>query len=247
MRANKDGLNTEVLVDVRHVGLQLQQRTILEDINFTVRRGEIVTIIGPNGAGKTALIKIILGLSKSDQGQVTLAQNVRVGYMPQVLMVESLMPLNVNRFLLLSPRADQNKCLDMATELGITHILSSPIQNVSGGELQKVLLARALLNDPDLLVLDEPAQGIDINGQAKLYQLISNMRNRLNCSILMISHDLHLVIAGTDKVICLNRHICCHGHPATVMQNPEFINLFGTKVAAELALYTHHHDHNHDI
>lgn len=247
MQANKQALNAEILVDVKHISLKLNQRSILEDVNFAVKRGEIVTIIGPNGAGKTALLKIILGLSKPTYGKVTLAQNVRIGYMPQVLIVESLMPLSVNRFLLLSPRADKGKCLTMAQELGITHIMSSPIQNISGGELQKVLLARALLNDPDLLVLDEPAQGIDINGQAKLYQIISSMRSKLNCSILMISHDLHLVIAGTDQVICLNKHVCCYGHPATVMQNPEFINLFGAKVASELALYTHNHDHNHDI
>lgn len=236
----------QILVDVQHISLKLQQRLILEDINFSVKRGEIVTLIGPNGAGKTALLKIVLGLYKPTNGKVILAPNLRIGYMPQVLVVESLMPLNVARFLLLSPRADVEKCDSMAEQLGIKYLMQSPIQTISGGELQRVLLARALLNDPDLLVLDEPAHGIDINGQAVLYQLISNMRSKLNCSILMVSHDLHLVIAGTDQVICLNRHICCSGHPAAVTQNPEFINLFGAKVAAELALYTHHHDHQHD-
>lgn len=236
----------QILVDVKNISLKIQNRVILENINFTVKRGEIVTLIGPNGAGKTALLKIILGLNKPTSGTVIKAPNVRIGYMPQMLTVESLMPLNVARFLMLSPRANEKKCIDMAEQIGIQHIMNLPIQTLSGGELQRVLLTRALLNDPDLLVLDEPAQGIDINGQAVLYQLISQISNKLNCSILMVSHDLHLVIAGTDQVICLNKHICCSGHPAAVTKNPEFINLFGTKVATELALYTHHHDHSHD-
>lgn len=246
MQANTQVAGQQTLVEVQHISLKIQQRVILEDINFTVKRGDIVTLIGPNGAGKTALLKIILGLYKPTGGKVITVPNLRIGYMPQVLVMESLMPLNVGRFLLLSPRADADKCANMAEELGIRHLMHLPIQTLSGGELQRVLLARALLNDPDLLVLDEPAHGIDINGQAVLYQLISQMRSKLNCSILMVSHDLHLVIAGTDQVICLNRHICCSGHPAAVTKNPEFINLFGSKVAAELALYTHHHDHIHD-
>lgn len=234
------------LVEIQNVSLRFGRREILEDINFNIRRGEIVTLIGPNGAGKTALLKVILGLYQPTSGQVVTNRNLRIGYMPQMLAVESLMPLNVARFLELSPRASADKCQAVAEELRIQQLLDSPVQNISGGELQRVLLARALLNEPDLLVLDEPAQGIDINGQAALYQMISNARNKLNCAILMVSHDLHLVIAGTDQVICLNRHICCSGHPAAVMQNPEFINLFGSNIAAELAIYTHHHDHQHD-
>lgn len=237
----------QVLVDVRGIGLKIQKKQILDDINFQVRRGEIVTLIGPNGAGKTALLKIILKLYKPTTGKVELAPEIRIGYMPQILTVESLMPLNVGRFLMLSPRATLEKRDLIVAELGIERILTAPVQTISGGELQRVLLARALLNDPDLLVLDEPAHGIDINGQAVLYQLISNVRTKLNCSILMVSHDLHLVIAGTDQVVCLNQHICCSGHPSDVTQNPEFIQLFGAKVAAELAVYTHHHDHQHDL
>ncbi|HSX20841.1 MAG TPA: ATP-binding cassette domain-containing protein [Gammaproteobacteria bacterium] len=236
----------QTIVDVQHVSLVIQHRAILQDINFTIKRGEIVTVIGPNGAGKTALLKVILGLYKPTLGKVISVPNLRIGYMPQVLVVESLMPLDVQRFLLLSPRANVAKCIELAKLLNFTHIMQSPIQTVSGGELQRVLLARALLNDPDLLVLDEPAHGIDINGQAALYKLILQMRSKLNCAILMVSHDLHLVIAGTDQVICLNKHICCSGSPAAVTQNPEFIHLFGTKIASELALYTHHHDHTHD-
>ncbi len=238
--------SAQLLVEAQHMGLKIHNKIILEDINFTVKRGEIVTLIGPNGAGKTALLKLVLGLNQPTSGKIILAKGLRIGYMPQDLSVESLMPLDVAKFLELSPRASKIKCEQIVEELAIKHLLTSPIQHISGGELQRVLFARALLNEPDLLVLDEPAQGIDINGQAVLYQLISNMRTKLNCSILMVSHDLHLVIAGTDQVVCLNRHVCCSGHPATVMQNPEFINLFGSKVATELALYTHHHDHDHD-
>ncbi len=237
----------QLLVEIQNISLQLQQREILQQINFQINRGEIVTLIGPNGAGKTMLLKIVLGLVKPTSGKVTLAQGLRIGYMPQVLVVESLMPLNVERFLLLSPRATVSKYLALAEVLNLRRLFTAPIQSISGGELQRVLLARALLNDPDLLILDEPAHGIDINGQAALYQMISNMRFKLNCSILMVSHDLNLVIAGTDKVVCLNKHICCSGHPAAVTQNPEFIQLFGAKVAAELAVYSHHHDHQHDV
>ncbi len=234
------------LVDVAHVSFKMQQRLILDDINFSVKRGEIVTIIGPNGAGKTVLLKIILGLYQPTSGQVIRASNLRIGYMPQLLALDSLVPLNVQRFLMLSPRADLAKCQQVAADLGIANLLSLSMQTLSGGELQKVLLARALLNEPDLLVLDEPAHGIDINGQATLYKLLNEIRSKLGCGIILVSHDLHLVIAGTDHVICLNRHICCSGSPAAVTQNPEFIHLFGSKVAAELALYTHHHDHNHE-
>jgi zinc transport system ATP-binding protein len=236
----------QVLVDIAAVGLNIENKAILNAISFKVRRGEIVTLIGPNGAGKSSVLKIVLGLLKPTTGRVSLAQPIRIGYMPQRLTVESLMPLTVKRFLSLAPRATPAKCAEMAQELNLQHILVSPLQSISGGEFQRVLLARALLNEPDLLVLDEPAHSVDMHSQAGLYQLISNARSKYNCGILMVSHDLHLVIAGTDQVICLNQHICCSGHPATIMQNPEFINLFGAKVASELAFYTHHHDHSHD-
>ncbi len=239
--------NKHLLVDLQQVSLKIDQKVILEAIDLQVHAGETVTLIGPNGAGKSTLIKIILGLIKPSCGKVTMAKNLRIGYMPQSLSVESLMPLTVHRFLMLSPKADAHKTLELSTDLGIKEYLDSPVQKISGGEMQRVLLARALLNEPDLLVLDEPAQGIDINGQAILYRLIMSVRDKLQCGILMISHDLHLVIAGTDRVVCLNKHICCSGHPATVTQHPEFKQLFGTGLADSLAVYTHHHDHEHDI
>jgi zinc transport system ATP-binding protein len=239
--------DSKILVDLQDVGLRLNKRVILEDVNLKVQSGEIVTVIGPNGAGKSSLLKIVLGLLKPTQGNVNIAKGLRIGYMPQTLTVESLMPLTVQRFLLLAPHATAQRSAEVTAELGIADYLDSPIQSISGGELQRVLLARALLNNPELLVLDEPAQGIDITGQAQLYQLITSMRAKLGCAILMVSHDLHLVIAGTDKVVCLNKHICCSGHPATVTQHPEFIHLFGSSVAEGLAVYTHNHDHLHDL
>lgn len=237
----------QMLVDLQQIGLQVDTKVILESINLKIHAGEIVTIIGPNGAGKSSLLRIVLSLIKPSSGKVAIAKGLRIGYMPQSLSVESLMPLSVRRFLLLSPRADARKSAMVAEELGLSAYMDTPIQAVSGGELQRVLLARAILNEPELLVLDEPAQGIDINGQVKLYNLISEVRTKLGCGILMVSHDLHLVIAGTDQVVCLNKHICCSGHPATVTQHPEFIQLFGAKVADGLAVYTHNHDHQHDL
>ncbi len=236
----------QTLVDVQAVNLNITGRQILENINFTIKIGEIVTVIGPNGAGKTALLRVILGLNKATSGQIVKKDNLRIGYMPQALNLESLMPITAERFLWLSPRADKAKCAKVIEELKIGSLLKYPMQTLSGGETQRVLLARALLNEPELLVLDEPAQGVDVNGQAELYKLISDIRKRINCAIIMVSHDLHLVISGTDKVICLNRHICCYGSPDSITKNPHFIELFGNKIANELALYTHHHDHSHD-
>lgn len=237
----------QLLVDLQQIDLQVDKRVILESVNLKVHAGEIVTVIGPNGAGKSTLIRIVLGLVRPSSGRVSLAKGLRIGYMPQSLSVESLMPLSVRRFLLLSPRADAKKSAIVAADLGIKDYLDTPIQSISGGELQRVLLARALLNEPNLLVLDEPAQGVDITGQVSLYRLIAEQRTKLGCGILMVSHDLHLVVAGTDQVVCLNKHICCSGHPSTVTQHPEFIHLYGAKVADGLAVYTHNHDHKHDL
>jgi zinc transport system ATP-binding protein len=236
-----------ILVEIKNVGLQLNQRVILEDVDLKIHSGEIISIIGPNGAGKSMLLKVILGLIQPSKGSVTRDAELRVGYMPQKLSVESLMPLTVARFLMLSPGATLEKSRTITAELGIDNYLNSPIQAISGGEFQRVLLARALLNSPNLLVLDEPAQGVDITAQAYLYNIITNMREKLGCAILMVSHDLHLVVAGTDRVVCLNKHICCSGNPATITRHPEFIHLFGSAVADNLAIYTHKHDHRHDL
>jgi len=171
---------------------------------------------------------------------------LRIGYMPQKLQIDASLPLTVQRFLLLSPGAKKAAALAALTEVGAEHLLQRPLQQVSGGELQRILLARALLREPDLLVLDEPVQGVDVNGQIELYQLITRLRDRYGCGVLMVSHDLHLVMATTNTVVCLNRHVCCSGHPEQVSLDPAFVAMFGEQASA-LAVYSHHHDHAHDM
>ena len=230
------------LVALQSVGVQYGAKKILENISFCVEKGRIVTLIGPNGAGKTTLVKALLGLIKVNTGQVHRAAELRIGYMPQKLHIDATMPLTLLRFLQLAgaSRADCEQALEM---VDISPQINSPVQGLSGGEMQRALLARALLRKPDLLVLDEPVQGVDLIGQEALYQLIGQLRDELNCGVLMVSHDLHLVMAATDEVVCLNKHVCCHGSPQYVTNNPAFVELFGEKTA----FYTHDHDHNHDL
>ena len=236
---------TDTLISLKNISIDFQGRSILNNIDLDVQRGEIVTLIGPNGAGKTTLVRIVLGLQKSGSGERSLTKGLKIGYMPQKLHVDNSMPLIVKRFLSLTG----SKSPEIETALartGVSHVIKSPVQSLSGGELQRVLLARALLNKPHLLVLDEPVQGVDINGQRELYHLITEIRDEYNCSVLMVSHDLHLVMASTDKVVCINQHVCCSGHPQLVKKHPAYLKLFGGD-SNELAIYTHHHDHAHDI
>ena len=235
------------LVIARQLSVQFGQKTILSNVNLTVRRGEIVTLIGPNGAGKSTLVKVILGLITASKGVVTLESPIRRGYMPQGLNIEPFMPLSVHRFLQLADPVCKTRLNDIIDELSIRPLLLTPMQSLSGGERQRVLLARALLRQPDLLVLDEPVQGVDLGGQEALYRLIMQIRDTHHCGILMVSHDLYLVMAGTDSVICLNKHVCCSGTPAVVSQHPEFLSLFGSFESLKLAFYTHQHNHKHDL
>ncbi len=220
---------------------------VLQDINLEINAGEIVTLVGPNGSGKTTLVKALLGLLPLTSGKIWRAPNLLIGYMPQKLQVHPTMPLTVRRFLQLVPSASLAAIKSALTETGALRVLDSPIQRISGGELQRVLLARALLRQPQILVLDEPVQGVDVNGQLELYQLIGRLRERYGCAVLMVSHDLHLVMRATDRVICLNRHICCSGEPEQISHDPAFIELFGHKAAQDLAVYHHAHDHVHDL
>jgi zinc transport system ATP-binding protein len=240
-------LNREALVTARGINVTLQGRQILDDVNLSVLRGQIVTLIGPNGAGKTTLVRVILGLLKPVAGEIKRQPGMRIGYMPQRLHLSENLPLTVRRFLDLGCRKQcESDLLGVVRQLDIGHLLESPLQRLSGGEHQRVLLARALLRKPDLLVLDEPVQGVDVTGQAALYGLITKIREQLGCGVLMISHDLHLVMATTDQVLCLNHHVCCSGHPESVSQHPAYLELFGAPASAKLAVYTHHHDHTHD-
>jgi zinc transport system ATP-binding protein len=237
---------SDPLIELTNVSLRLQGNTILEKVSLTVRRGEVVTLIGPNGAGKTSLVRVVLGLLRADSGSVMREPRLRIGYMPQKLEVDASLPLTVVRFLLLSPGSSRSQALTALEDVAAAHLSDRPLQQVSGGELQRVLLARALLRKPDLLVLDEPVQGVDVNGQAELYQLINQLRDRYGCGVLMVSHDLHLVMATTNTVVCINRHVCCSGHPELVSTDPAFLALFGERASA-LAVYSHHHDHGHDL
>jgi zinc transport system ATP-binding protein len=237
----------DVLLDLRGIGYSVGTRQILESIFLQIARGQIVTLIGPNGAGKTTLIKIAMGLLEPSSGQVLLAPDLRVGYMPQRLAVEGTMPINVERFLKLAAHAHKGSVSDVLAQVGASALLPARLQDLSGGEMQRVLLARALLQSPQLLVLDEPAQGVDLKGQAELYRLITEIRDRHNCGVLMVSHDLHLVMSATDEVICLNQHVCCHGHPEQVSNDPAYLELFGRRDAEAMAFYTHYHTHHHGL
>ncbi len=229
------------LVQARHLSLSFQQRKVLQDVSLRVRRGEIVTLIGPNGAGKSTLVRVILGLLAPDQGEVHWPEKVRVGYMPQRLSIDHVLPLTVARFLRLGGQHSVPQMLTTLNEVGAERVYHAALQTLSGGELQRVLLARALLRQPDLLVLDEPIQGVDITGQYELYELISKIRTQRQCGVLMVSHDLHLVMAATDHVVCLNQHVCCEGSPDTISQHPAYKRLFDSRAAQDLAVYSHHH------
>jgi zinc transport system ATP-binding protein len=235
------------LLEVSGVSLTIRDHSILRDVAVSVDQGEIVTLIGPNGAGKSMLMRVILGLVRPDTGHIRLRPGVRIGYVPQRLVVEDTLPLTVYRFITLGGAAKRAQVRAVLEETGAPRVLDSPVQSVSGGEMQRVMLARALLREPDLLVLDEPVQAVDVTGQAELYDLIGRIRRQRGCGILMASHDLYLVMAATDRVICLNRHICCSGHPDTVSRDPAYLQLFGRQGIEQIAVYQHRHNHRHEL
>lgn len=239
-------MDRDFLVKARGIGVNLDGRQILSHVDMDLFQGQLVTLIGPNGAGKTTLVRVVLGLLTPHEGQLQRAADLKIGYMPQKLFVEPTLPLTVERFLQL-PGTSVLNADKLLEEVNIGHLLKQQVSRLSGGEMQRVLLARALSRKPHLLVLDEPAQGVDVNGQVELYELINRIRAEHNCGVLMVSHDLHLVMAGTDEVICLNQHICCHGKPEHVSTDPAYLALFGRREAETLAVYTHHHNHSHDI
>ena len=237
----------EPIVELTGVEVRAGNRVLVTGIDLSVSDGEIVTLIGPNGAGKTTLIRAALGLVEPDSGIAKKRADATVGYMPQRLMIDRNLPLTVRRFLGLAGKFEPGKRAAVLEETGIASIIDSPVHDISGGEWQRALLARALLREPDLLVLDEPAQAVDITGQAELYRLISEIRDRRGCGILMVSHDLHMVMSATDKVVCINTHLCCAGTPDVVSKDPAYVALFGRSVAETMALYHHQHDHAHGV
>lgn len=236
--------STAPLIEATNINVSFNGRQVLDKVDLRVHKGDIVTLIGPNGAGKSTLVRIVLGLLKPDSGEVHITPGTRIGYMPQRINIDAVLPLTVRRFLTLAQRSSEAQLQATLSEVGSSHLLDSPMQSLSGGETQRVLLARAMLRKPDLLILDEPVQGVDVSGQEELYKLISTIRKRHGCGILMISHDLHMVMSATDQVLCINRHVCCSGHPDSVRLDPSYVALFGRTPV--LTPYSHHHDHAHD-
>nr|WP_155126961.1 metal ABC transporter ATP-binding protein [Pseudovibrio flavus] len=232
------------MIELEGVGVERQGRWLIRNVDLQIDRGKIVTLIGPNGAGKSTLAKAALGVMPVSEGRVKRSSGLTVGYVPQKLAIDWTMPLTVERLMSLTGSPKKGEVEEALEMVGIPHLKHSGVQQLSGGEFQRALLARAYLRKPDLLVLDEPVQGVDFSGEIALYELIGRIRDQLNCGILLISHDLHIVMAQTDTVICLNGHVCCRGRPEEVAVSPEFQNLFGT-LGAPIGIYRHHHDHSH--
>lgn len=248
-----------ILAKLNHINLKTGNRKLLHDVSLSVQSGRILTVIGPNGAGKSTLLRVLLGLMPADSGVVWKKPDLRIGYVPQHVHISPLLPITVDRFIRLGQsqqawfetanhrKKSREQRLAVLKEMGIVDLRDQPLQALSGGEMQRVLLSRALLVEPELLVLDEPAQGVDVSGQSEVYQLIQQVRDARGCGVLLISHDLHLVMSASDQVICLNQHICCHGKPEKVSQHPEYLKLFGDLPIKNIAVYTHQHDHHHDM
>jgi zinc transport system ATP-binding protein len=232
------------LVALSNAGIRRDGRWLVRGIDISIRRGEVVTLIGPNGAGKSTTAKLATGILRPDEGSVVRTADLRIGYVPQKLAIDWTMPLSVRRLMRLTGRLSDAELSAALTATGIAHLIDAEVRHLSGGEFQRALLARAIARKPDLMVLDEPVQGVDFAGEAALYDLIRTIRETTGCGILMISHDLHMVMAGTDTVICLNGHVCCRGTPAVVSQSADYQKLFGGN-SRSLAVYSHHHDHTH--
>lgn len=235
------------LISARGLKLTIGGRKILDAIDLDVSPGEIVTLIGPNGAGKTTLVKILLGIETPDRGTIKRRPGKRIGYVPQRFEVDATIPMTVEAFLSLGGTASAAEVKAALVEAGAERAARSQLSRLSGGETQRVLIARALLRKPDLLILDEPARGVDFTGEAELYKLLARLRDTHGLGILLVSHDLHVVMANSDRVICLNGHVCCSGKPEHVSQHAAYARIFGPQGADALGVYRHHHDHAHDI
>lgn len=234
------------LLSVENLTVKLGGHTALSDINMDISKGEIVTIVGPNGSGKSTLLCAIVGAIKPAKGKITKAPALRIGYVPQRLHIDATLPITAARFMRLPYRGNADTITETLAMVGLHGIEDQQMTTLSGGQFQRVMLARAILHKPDLLILDEATQGLDQLGSATFYRLIETLRQKLGCAILMVSHELHVVMSASDRVICLNGHICCHGTPDIVASTPEYRALFGTGTQGALALYRHDHNHSHD-
>lgn len=236
---------SEPLVQLSAAGIERSGRWLVRGVDLSVRPGEIVTLIGPNGSGKSTTARMALGVLKPSEGLAVRRDGLRVGYVPQKISVDWTLPLTVARFMSLTGKvapADARRAMEAT---GILHHQHAEVRNLSGGEFQRAMLARAIARMPDLMVLDEPVQGVDFSGEISLYDLIKRIRDEIGCGVLLISHDLHVVMAATDKVICLNGHVCCQGTPTAVAESAAYKQLFGPRASATLAVYEHDHDHTH--
>ena len=234
------------LVKLNNAGFKQNDKWLVEGVSLTVEKGKIVTLIGPNGSGKSTTAKIALGIYKNIEGSVEKYTN-KVGYVPQKISIDWTLPLRVYDFMLLTDNLKDDELDEALTLTGVKHLKENNLGNLSGGEFQRVLLARAISKKPELLVLDEPVQGVDFTGEIALYELIKKISEKLNCGILLISHDLHTVMSATDHVVCLNGHVCCSGSPKDVARNNEYKALFGEQASQTLSVYEHKHDHEHSI
>jgi zinc transport system ATP-binding protein len=234
------------LIEARGLTLRHGTREVLRDVDFSIAPGEIVTVVGPNGSGKSTLLRALIGALRPARGKVTRQPALRLGYVPQGLRLDGSMPMTVARFLNLPSRVSAADCAKVLDDAGAGDLAGRQMSDLSGGQFQRVLLARALLNDPQILILDEPTTGLDQPGQASFYRQIEALRDRMGCAVLMVSHELHVVMSASDRVICLNGHVCCEGHPEVVAQAEEYRALFGTGTQGALALYRHEHTHRHD-
>jgi zinc transport system ATP-binding protein len=233
------------LATLDNAGIHRAGRWLVRGVNLAIEPGEIVTLIGPNGSGKSTTAKMALGILKPDEGVVQRRADLKVSYVPQKLAVDWTLPLTVRRFMRLTGHVSVHAAESAMASTGVSHLADAEVRTLSGGEFQRVMLARAVARKPDLLVLDEPVQGVDFSGEIALYDLIKQIRDEMHCGILLISHDLHVVMAATDRVICLNGHVCCSGTPTVVASSAEYKALFGARAASTLAVYEHHHDHTH--
>lgn len=234
------------LIAAENVSVSYGANRVLHDVSLAVEPGEIMTVVGPNGSGKTTLLRLLIGAASPSFGRITRKPGLRIGYVPQKLHIDPTLPITVERFLRLPGGIARSACAKALERAGVPDLSHRQMSALSGGQFQRVLLARALINEPDLLLLDEATQGLDQPGSAAFYQQIEEVRQTTGCAILMISHELHVVMAASDRVICLNGHVCCQGTPENVSAAPEYRALFGTGTGGALALYRHEHDHSHD-
>ena len=237
---------SDALITLNNISLSHNGKNVLDDVSFKLHEGEFITLIGPNGAGKSSLIKVLLGVIKQDSGDITYTDNIRLGYTPQTFSANPFIPISVKDFLTLNQKLDSEFTLKTFELTGIKDLLKFPLKNLSGGELQKVLLTRALLNKPNVLILDEPAQNLDVDGQMQLYKLIQDIHQQQNCAVLMVSHDLHRVMKESTQVLCLYHHICCEGLPESILKDEKFNDLFADQINDLMATYEHHHNHHHE-